>query len=154
MSDKLSIITMTADHIQEVDAMEQEVFGETAAPLEFLIDDFNDPNATLYVAYWGNELAGHGAMSRKSDDSADYCNIGNLMVKSGFRQKGIGKQLLATMLDTAKAQGLNKATLKVETENTGAINLYKSFGFQVEARLENFYADEGGHAYVMCKHHL
>ena len=149
MGDNVRVVKMTKSDICAVDALENEVFGDTAAPLEFLIDALDDPNGYLYVAYIGNELVAHCAMSHKTVTIPNYCNIGNMMVKKEFRKKGIGKLLMNVMLDKAKELGLDRATLKVATENSVAVDLYKTFGFQVEELIENFYADEGGDAYVM-----
>lgn len=149
MTDKLRITRMTKDDIAAVDALENEVFRDTAAPLEFLLEAFNDPRGYLYVAYLGDELAGHCAMSCKTDAAHDYCNIGNMMVKKEFRAKGIGRQLMLKMLSKARELGFSRAKLKVAVDNTAAVNLYKSFGFQIEELIENFYADEGGDAYSM-----
>ncbi|MCL2216035.1 MAG: GNAT family N-acetyltransferase [Defluviitaleaceae bacterium] len=154
MSEKLRIIKMTEDELDAVDVMELEVYGDTAAPFEFLMDAFNDPNGYLYVAYWGDEIAGHCAMSHKTSATPNYCNIGNLMVKKNFRRRGIGKLLMIKILDKAKELGLSRATLKVATENFAAIDLYKSFGFQVEELIKNFYADEGGDAYIMWSYSI
>lgn len=154
MSSKIRIIKMTENDIDAVNAMEEEVFGDTAAPLEFLLEDFNDPDGYLYVAFWGDELVGHCAMSHNTSTVPNYCNIGNMMVKKDFRRKGIGKLFMIEMLNKAKELGLASATLKVAVDNTAAIDLYKSFGFQVKELIENYYADEGGDAYIMWNRQL
>ena len=152
MNEKLQIRRMTAEEIPAIDAMQNEIYQDTAAPLEFLIEDFNDPNGHLYVAYWGGELAGHCAMQYKTADNASYCNISNLMVEERFRKKGIGRLMMIEMLNKTKELGLTRAALKVATDNSAAIDLYKSFGFQVEELIPDFYADEDGDAYVMRLH--
>lgn len=50
-----------------------------------------------------------------------------------FRNQGIGRQMLQSLLFWAKAEpGLEKVQLKVHARNKGAINLYQKLGFQTE----------------------
>ena len=55
-----------------------------------------------------------------------------------FRGKGIGSQLLSTVLDHAKKFGLEKVELSVYTTNTPAIALYKRFGFEEEGLIKKY----------------
>lgn len=67
---------------------------------------------------------------------------------------GIGKQMLHTVLDVAKACGYEQAELEVVTTNVNAIRLYQSLGFEIYGELKHSmkytdgtYADE----YMMKK---
>ena len=54
------------------------------------------------------------------------------------------------VLTAAKQErrSLQCATLHVDCSNTAAVELYKSFGFQQDGYLENYYS-EGSHAFKM-----
>lgn len=58
-----------------------------------------------------------------------------MSVRQAWRGKGVGKILLQTLLEWAKANPLiEKISLTVHVTNEIAINLYKQFGFQEEGR--------------------
>lgn len=55
------------------------------------------------------------------------------------RKQGIGTKLLTNLLEEAKRLNCHKIILETN-ENLAAMNLYKKFGFNVEARLKDHYA--------------
>lgn len=62
-----------------------------------------------------------------------------ISVKRSARRKGIGKKLLAAMIDECNHKGdIDIIRLNVLASNTTAIRLYESFGFQKEARLIDY----------------
>jgi len=71
-----------------------------------------------------------------------------LVVNPGWRQRGVGRQLLCHALDLARDGRAAVCTLHVDEANEAAQRLYYSVGFQVTARRENFYRP-GRHALTM-----
>lgn len=66
---------------------------------------------------------------------------------------GLGKKLMKIAIDWAKSNGISKITLKVDTSNVRAINLYQKIGFEVEGRLlKDKLMDDGSYrnAYLMA----
>ena len=60
----------------------------------------------------------------------------NICVRRPWRKQGVAKALIASSLKALKEAGMNEAGLGVDAENiSGALNLYKSMGFQVVKRL-------------------
>lgn len=56
-----------------------------------------------------------------------------ITVRKDHWGKGIGKILMESLLDWAKAGGvIRKLNLRVQTDNTNAIKLYERFGFERE----------------------
>ena len=49
-----------------------------------------------------------------------------------FRGQGIGERLIRRTLAAARAFGLHRVELTVREDNTGAIELYKKIGFEIE----------------------
>lgn len=61
-----------------------------------------------------------------------------------YRGQGIGKKLMLTALEKAKAKGIKRVELEVYRHNTAGIALYESVGFQHEgARSKAAKLDEG-----------
>ena len=56
-----------------------------------------------------------------------------IMVHKDYQERGIGKKLMATVIDLADNWlMLKRLELGVFTDNTRALKLYKSFGFEIE----------------------
>nr|WP_316653206.1 N-acetyltransferase family protein [uncultured Gellertiella sp.] len=54
----------------------------------------------------------------------------SIYVDSANRGRGIGKALLAALIDAARAQGVHVLIGCIEAENTGSIALHRSLGFR------------------------
>ena len=66
----------------------------------------------------------------------------NFGVIDKYRNLGYGSFFLAHILEETKKMGYIKITLKVKSDNTAALNLYRKFGFNrvntfIEWKLEN-----------------
>lgn len=74
-----------------------------------------------------------------------------ITVHDHFQNKGLGTALTKFMLEIAKRKGLRKVSLKVATENSGAIHVYEKCGFKIEAKLEkeNFVKGKYYDDYIM-----
>jgi RimJ/RimL family protein N-acetyltransferase len=65
----------------------------------------------------------------------------------GFRGKGLGTKMMRACFDWAQRIGLERIELQVYASNTGAIALYRKFGFVTEGvrvrarKLDNHYDD-------------
>ncbi len=87
-----------------------------------------------------NRLIGYGVMSV----GAGEAHILNLCVDSGFRCQGIGRRMLAYLLDRGAAAGMTEAFLEVRPSNTAAIRLYLSLGFDQVGMRRGYYQAVGG----------
>ena len=58
--------------------------------------------------------------------------INELIVKEGYRDKGIGKELLEYGIGRAKEKGMDEIEIGVEKGNTRAIQFYKKNGIEEE----------------------
>jgi RimJ/RimL family protein N-acetyltransferase len=57
-----------------------------------------------------------------------------ISVLAEFWGHGLARSMIATMLEWATQNRITKINLKVRTDNTRAIQLYKSMGFTIEGR--------------------
>ena len=69
----------------------------------------------------------------------DYCSIGNVIVKSSFREKGIGRFLIETMEGVGiKKYNVSEFRLSCFNTNTNGILLYSKLGYkpyEIEKRI-------------------
>ncbi|MGE5814279.1 MAG: ribosomal protein S18-alanine N-acetyltransferase [Acidobacteriota bacterium] len=81
----------------------------------------------------------------------DELHINTIAVRPEFRGKGIGRQLLAFLLNEARGHGARRAMLEVRASNTAAIALYSSFGFTTEAIRKGYYPNPPEDALVLAR---
>ena len=79
----------------------------------------------------------------------DEGHITNVAVRPEFRRKGFARKLLQDLIDHARTSGIKSLTLEVRVSNLPAIRLYESFGFKVEGRRKQYYADNREDALIM-----
>lgn len=74
-------------------------------------------------------------------DEAELLNIG---VATAEQHKGLGRAMLAEMLEVARARQLRRVFLEVRPSNVAAIALYRSAGFSEIGRRHDYYKNAGG----------
>ncbi|MFI5397484.1 MAG: ribosomal protein S18-alanine N-acetyltransferase [Candidatus Binatia bacterium] len=78
----------------------------------------------------------------------DEIQILNIAVHPERRQHGIGRALVALVLQEAETQRTRTVTLEVRRGNTAALALYQSFGF-TESGVRRHYYGRGEDAIIM-----
>lgn len=79
----------------------------------------------------------------------EEAHITILAVHPQYHRQGLGQVLLYSVLETAREQGLERATLEVRASNLGAICLYEKFGFQIAGRRRGYYKDNDEDALIL-----
>ena len=95
---------------------------------------------TCRVATLGRQVAGYGVMSV----GAGEAHILNLCVAETFRCRGLGRRLLALLVERAASAGMKEAFLEVRPSNTAAIRLYLAHGFEQVGMRRGYYQAVGG----------
>ena len=70
-----------------------------------------------------------------------------IAVHPDYRRQGIAKTMLTSLLEQAKLTGVSYVSLEVDSSNTAANMLYKSYGFKVNGFRAKYYKD-GGDAFI------
>lgn len=94
--------------------------------VKHLESKYGIPDGRLYLAYYEEELAGCIGL-RKIDDK--NCEMKRLYVRSKFRGKHIGNQLIQKIIEDAKAIGYSYMLLDTLPFLESAVHIYKKFGF-------------------------
>ncbi len=91
----------------------------------------NDPDAAPFVAIADGEVAGFiGFRFRRRLNHATFEGwISDLVVREGFRGRGIGRALLAAVIAEWRLRGSHRMELEVAYERTAARALYAAAGF-------------------------
>ena len=76
-------------------------------------------------------------------------DIVNLAVSPNLRGRGLGRRLLASLLDQAASGGVQSVFLEVREGNEEARRLYRSAGFEETQRRPGFYRDPVEDAILM-----
>jgi len=86
------------------------------------------PYPNLYVAL--RDETGHIIAIGQGVLQESCIGIFAIVVEEGQRRRGLGRQIMNTLLSWGAQQGAEKAYLQVSADNTRAITLYHSLGFQ------------------------
>src|SRR5215472_16280204 len=86
------------------------------------------------------QVMAYGVMSV----GAGEAHILNLCVAETFRCRGLGRRLLALLVERAASAGMKEAFLEVRPSNTAAIRLYLAHGFEQVGMRRGYYQAVGG----------
>lgn len=111
--------------------IQNQIFGESSRR-ELVIDDiYMDMAQDYYIehlCYFGIENYKHIGYGQIINNRGMH-TIVNFGISKGSRGKGLGKALLNGIIIKAKEAGIRDLYIRVDYENTKAINLYKDIGF-------------------------
>lgn len=113
-----------------------------SAPDEFTeikVKETIQANKGVYlVAVIESKLVGHAFLVPLSLKALKHVAMLNIAVHKGWQGKGIGTQLMQSLIDWAKkSKQIEKIELNVRATNKIALKLYADFGFTEEGRLKN-----------------
>ena len=81
----------------------------------------------VYVARLDGAIIGGFRLSVMPDSTGIYA----FGIDPSYQRRGLGRRMLAQACALATAQGASRVTLEVDTDNTAAIALYRSGGFEI-----------------------
>jgi ribosomal-protein-alanine N-acetyltransferase len=76
----------------------------------------------------------------------------NIAVALAHQRRGIGRQLLTTLIRQLRHAGIDTLHLEVRASNRSAIGLYNSFGFSETGRRPRYYSGPVEDAVLMTMH--
>jgi len=95
-------------------------------------DDIAVLGAVIFVAEDDGQVVGY--ITTRIDRDASVGLIPNLAVRSDYRGRGIGRELIANALEMFAREGLELARIETLAQNPAGQHLYPSFGFVEVAR--------------------
>lgn len=112
---------------------------------DILKSELESENSKYIVAKYNNEIVGFAGVKVVMEQA----DIMNIVTKKNYRNNGIGKLLLKSLLDICKKLNVTSIMLEVNEENLPAIHLYKNFGFKTLSIRNNYYGNNS--AIIMQK---
>ncbi len=101
----------------------------------------------MLVALVNGRVVGNAGLHALSDNPRQkhVCGLG-ISIAHAYQGRGVGRALMNACLDFADQwANYSRVALTVHADNTRAIELYESLGFQHEGRMRDFSFREGGY---------
>jgi GNAT superfamily N-acetyltransferase len=116
-----------------VDVMEElsSRYGGTGDDTPVAASEFSPPDGAFYVAAVGERLIGCAGWRRHGDDA----ELKRMFTAAASRGQGLGRRLLTTIEESARAAGLKRVILETGDKQPEAISLYEKSGYE---RIEDF----------------
>ncbi|WP_433297094.1 GNAT family N-acetyltransferase [Actinoplanes sp. CA-030573] len=127
------------DLLVDVLAELSERYGGSGDDTPIGADDFTPPNGAFFVADDGERLLGCVGWRRHGEDA----ELKRMFTARAGRRRGLGRRLLATVEESARAAGCRRMILETGDRQPEAIALYENSGY-VRIPDFGFYAGEEG----------
>ncbi len=139
------IMTMTLDDLEEMKDTLYSDFDNFWS-YNVLKQELVNQNTTYIIAKENSEVVGFAGISVCLDEAT----LNNIVVKKSYRGKGIGGELLESLIELCSDMNMKLLTLEVNTQNTPAIKLYEKFGFKNQGIRKKYYNNTQD-AFIMTK---
>jgi len=81
----------------------------------------------------------------------DQGHIIDIAVHPAYRRKGIGRRIVALMIERSEREGALAHTLEVRESNEPALAMYASFGFHIVGKREHYYQNPDEDALILWR---
>ena len=142
----MEYVVMNRDHVSQVAALEKQCFSAPWSERS-IGSELTNPLSLWIVALDGKTVAGYVG----SQSVLGEADMMNLAVASEYRRMGIGQQLVSTLIDRLRANGVTSLTLEVRASNEIANKLYNKLGFFQAGRRPNYYSNPKEDAWILRK---
>ena len=109
----MQIVSMTAEHVSRLAELEKLCFSEPWSE-KSLTEEIDNPAACFLVAMQQDEVLGYGGMHTVLGESY----VDNIAVFPEFRGHGVGRTLMAALIEKARENGGVFITLEVRTSRS------------------------------------
>lgn len=142
---RAEVQSLILHHVPEVAALERQCFSAPWSEDQF------------YQAFEQDSFRLWGLISEPENlvvaYLAVYCVAGeleilNIAVSPQYRRAGLGRLLLATVLQNVAKEGISRALLEVRRSNIPAIGLYECLGFEALGVRPRYYQDTNEDAII------
>ena len=133
--DNVEIASMTINDLEEIKDILQIEFDDFWN-YNIFKSELENPNSKYIVAKVNNNIIGFAGIWKAVDD----IHITNIVTKKNYRNHGIAKKMLKSLIEIAKKEKqIAEITLEVNANNIPAKKLYEKFGFNVVGLRKKYY---------------
>lgn len=140
----MKITAMAPEHLDSAAQLERLCFSAPWSRTA-LEEELENPNAVYLAATEGGRVVGYGGMR----SAAGEYYIDNIAVSPEHRRQGIGRALVAALIERARQEHGSFITLEARASNLGAAALYRGLGFKEMGRRPGFYSHPVEDALIM-----
>ena len=108
--------------------------GDVESITRWIAKLFDDQSSRFYLA----TLDGKPLGCLRLDFMSEQIGIYAFEVRLGYRGRGYGRQMLEEAIRAIRAESQQRIMLDVETDNTNAIGLYTSCGFEIKTTYDYY----------------
>jgi ribosomal-protein-alanine N-acetyltransferase len=144
----------TEDDVPSLLALERQSFTHPWSEVNFreVVADASPARVVVLREREGSAAGGSALVAYCiAQNVVDEVHILDLVVAEARRRQGLGRWLLAFVLERAARRGAERAFLEVRRSNEAAIALYRSVGFAVRGERRGYYREPEEDALVLEK---
>ncbi|MCL2548353.1 MAG: ribosomal protein S18-alanine N-acetyltransferase [Symbiobacteriaceae bacterium] len=136
---------MNTDDLEQVHLIEELSFPSPWSVASFSRELTENPVARYLVLAFDNFIVAYAGVWLILDEG----HITNVAVHPEFRGRGLGKEILRSLLKLCTCYGVRAVTLEVRPSNDIALALYHSLGFHISGIRKGYYTDTQEDALIM-----
>lgn len=145
MPQRVDIIKADALHIPRIAEIEAECIIDGWSENAFA-DALNNKNSMILAAVSDGEIIGFLNGSFVLDEA----ELLNIAVSGKFRRMGAAGSLMERFFEELENLSVKTVFLEVRESNSGAISLYKKYGFEQNGMRKNYYRNPTENAVLMA----
>ena len=142
----MTITNMTSAHVAQIAELEKCCFNDPWSE-NSISSELNNRLSCWLVALESDVVIGYVG----SQTVLGETDMMNIAVHPDYRNQGVAKNLIQTLMDTLSGQGSHSLMLEVRQSNEPAKNLYASLGFETVGIRKNYYRNPKENALILRK---
>ena len=123
------LLTYSPQDLFDLDALMHELSASSFCDKELLEAALGDANVHVYVIRDGGHIVATGTLCIKHTLEFAIGDIGSVVVSSGCRGRGYGRELMTAMVEAAKGFKAHHIRLTSNPARVVANRLYQELGF-------------------------
>ncbi len=145
MLNQISIVPLIESYLDDIISIEED-YSTDPWTRETFIREISNYFSYNFALKLGSNVIGYANFWFVTD----FIELNNIAIDKNLRGRGIGKYFLQFIINVSNHLNAKKIFLEVKEGNYRALNLYKSFNFEVINIRKKYYKD-GSNAILMEK---
>ena len=135
LDDLVELINSLVEEGVEIEFETKKTRDEEVDWLSRAIAQLEKDEALYMVAEVDGRVVASSGITKRRFHCENHVGDLGILIKSGYRDVGIGSKMMKTLIDQADVMGLKILTLTVFATNMRAIHVYEKVGFKETGRI-------------------